>query len=77
MSQYGCYNRPPFVDLYPAPDGHWTDGQVLTIKASAVKVSGSRDCQYTLSNLGRRDPKCDGCCHRAAPEEFKEQQGAT
>lgn len=63
--KYGCHNRLPFADLYPAPDGHWLDGHTMTIKAAPVKVSGTRDCQFTLSALGRVDPKCDGCKWRA------------
>jgi len=63
---YGCHNRRPFIKSYPAPDGYWLDGHSYTIKAASVKVNGTKDCQYTLSDRGRTDRLCDGCKWRVS-----------
>jgi hypothetical protein len=60
----GCFNRAPHVTSYPAPNGHWLDGHVFTIKAASIKTTARRDCQYTLSPLGQKDPGCTGCTWR-------------
>ena len=62
-SVYGCHNRKPLR-------GHctygidWHEGHPL----KAVRIEHdhvmSKDCQYTKTELGQRDPKCAGCKHK-------------
>lgn len=59
--RYGCHNRKDHVTSYPAPDGHWLDGQTYVIKAASIKTTAKRECQYTHSDLGIKDPGCTGC----------------
>ena len=60
-SSYGCHNRAPFREIYPVQDGHWMDGKTRVPKMTAAKHVLSRDCKYTLSDLGRKDQACTGC----------------
>lgn len=60
---YGCHNRPPLR-------GHcsygvdWSEGHPL----KAVRIEHAhvmaKDCQYTKSTLGKKDPKCNDCKHK-------------
>jgi hypothetical protein len=50
---YGCHNRPPFAPFYYATGGRQPIPHVMT-----------RDCQYRKTDLGKADPKCEGCKHR-------------
>jgi hypothetical protein len=59
--RYGCFNRRDHVASYPAPDGHWLDGQAFVIKAASIKTTAKRECQYTSSALGLTDPGCTNC----------------
>jgi hypothetical protein len=52
---YGCHNRPPFVPVYPMTK----DGP-----PQYIKTFGKPDCQYTKTDLGKRDPGCTGCAHK-------------
>lgn len=63
--RYGCFNRAPYAASYP---GH--DGQVITRASGETEVIpktvqipsfGQKDCQFTLTNLGRTDARCAGC----------------
>ena len=65
----GCHNRPPFIKSYIAQNGVFKDkiehgNQWLKLSGKNVKVVTSKDCQYTKSNEGKIDPKCDGCNHK-------------
>jgi hypothetical protein len=51
--KYGCYNRKPFHNYYHATGGDKPIPHVLTT-----------DCRYTHTELGKFDPKCDGCKHK-------------
>lgn len=70
---YGCYNRPPLVSLLNVQDG-WVETMdsiapniVVRREPSMTPIQHlmSRDCQYTHDVLGRTDPGCVGCKHRA------------
>ena len=60
----GCYNRPPFVTGYTAPDGYstikidGTDHRLPTFKT--VEMRNTTECQYSASTF---DVKCVGCVH--------------
>lgn len=47
---YGCHNRQPFGQVYFATGGLKPIPHVMT-----------RECQYRKTELGKVDPKCDGC----------------
>ena len=51
---YGCHNRPPFKTTVSVPDGAMPDGHSFPFRMAM-------DCQYTLSDLGQKDPRCVGC----------------
>lgn len=52
---YGCHNRAPFKQICTAKDGTtWPFRQ-------------SQDCQYSSTELGQQDSRCDGCKHRFNP----------
>ena len=66
---YGCHNREPLKATSVVPAG-WT---TMTYPHTEVRVVErihdpmTKDCQYTHSELGQADAKCDGCKHRAEP----------
>jgi hypothetical protein len=49
---YGCYNRQPYTPVFRAKDGK---------KEVFVDFKMTHDCQYTKSDLGKKDPQCVGC----------------
>lgn len=51
-ARYGCFDRPPYPPAY-------TNGPYW------IPTFGQPDCQFTLSELGRRDPGCAGCKHQS------------
>lgn len=53
MTHYACHNRLPFVDRTTLRDHRCR----VTATWSAVMA---KDCQFTLSDLGQKDPKCEG-----------------
>lgn len=68
MSQYGCYNRPPFRPAFVAQDGWYVPGHKHKPNKSpeftSVPFRMSEDCNYTLTSLGRVDAHCAGCKHK-------------
>lgn len=58
---YGCFNRPPFV---PVIELHDCRGVLV----SAWPHVMAKDCQFTHSDLGAVDARCEGCKHKAAGE---------
>jgi hypothetical protein len=52
LDRYGCFNRAPFVEEYQTAHGEH------------IKTFSNPDCQFTLSELGRTDPRCAGCKHQ-------------
>lgn len=59
--RYGCFNRKDHVIRYTAPDGHWLDGETYVIKATSIKTTAKRECQYESSDFGKDDPGCTDC----------------
>ena len=49
---YGCYNRQPYAPVFMAKDGK---------REVFVDFKMTHDCQYTKSDLGKKDPQCVGC----------------
>lgn len=61
---YACFNRPPFRTHMKAADGHWDDGVQRIPKLTYIPFRMNPDCQYALSDLGKKDPKCHNCIRR-------------
>lgn len=57
MTQYGCHNRPPFKQSTELRDHH---GRLVSSWPAAMNP----ECQYTHTELGKSDPRCEGCKHR-------------
>lgn len=60
MSNYGCHNRPPFLPIVRVEKA----GQV-----AQWPFAMSPDCNYTHTDLGRVDPRCEGCKHKAEAKQ--------
>lgn len=58
---YGCHNRPAFRAGYIVQSGHYMSGRERVDKMDWVPHTMTKDCQYTLSDLGRKDKQCEGC----------------
>ena len=54
---YGCHNRAPFKGFHKAQNG-WTNGKRIEV---TVDFKMAPDCQYTKTELGRKDERCLGC----------------
>jgi hypothetical protein len=65
MSQYGCFNRAPFRESMPVQAGWYCDGHTRTPRMQPSPFRMARECQFTLTELGQTDPKCDGCKWKA------------
>ena len=61
---YGCHNRPAFKRSHFAQDGWWVDGVQRIAKLVTVPFKMAEECQYTLTDLGKADERCQGCKHR-------------
>lgn len=59
---YGCYDRPPFVESIKYKDSFLIDGPVVIAHVMRDTPNpNTKDCQYTKSEEGIKDPKCVGC----------------
>ena len=54
---YGCYNRQPFKEFLKVQSG-WLGGKRIE---TTIDFRMARDCQYTKTELGRKDERCIGC----------------
>lgn len=61
MKLYGCHNRAEYLEGYSLHGISRETGQPVW---AFVPFRMARDCQYTHTELGTVDPKCDGCKHR-------------
>jgi hypothetical protein len=55
---YQCHNRAPFAESVQAQNGWTLDGRR---QLESVALKASRNCEYTLSALGKADKECVGC----------------
>ncbi len=61
---YGCHNREPLNDLALVQDG-WIHSQgSRTPVMILIPDPMTKNCHYTTTADGQRDPKCLGCRHR-------------
>jgi hypothetical protein len=65
---YGCHNRAEYRPGYPSQDGHYMAGYERIDKMKWTPHRLSRECNYTLTELGQADPKCVGCKWRKENE---------
>ena len=70
MNSNGCHNRKPYATSYLAQDGHHQLQEGVTGNPRApryveVPHAMTTDCQYTHTDLGRKDAGCHGCKWRA------------
>lgn len=61
---YGCHNRKPLAEKLLVQDGWiWPYREP---KVKAVPVLMTKQCQYTMTDLGKKDTRCIGCKHKGA-----------
>jgi len=65
VSTYGCHNREPYK---PEQVLHGTNSLTGEAIVTVVPFRNSPTCNYKLTDLGKADPKCDGCSHKDAHE---------
>jgi hypothetical protein len=64
MKLYGCHNHKPYKpNIVLAGDYKIQDGQLVREEIK-IPFRGLMSCNYQLTELGRDDPKCEGCSHR-------------
>lgn len=74
---YGCHNRKPLKDQAIVQDGWERMGHHIQARRTvSVADHMSKDCRYTYTDLGKVDPKCAGCKHRAESAGAEKQVGA-
>ena len=67
MRRYGCFNRADYLPSYPALDG-WVkvwSGNTVVARMKDIEFTASPGCNYTITGLGRVDPRCEGCAGKA------------
>ena len=65
--KYGCHNRSDYAPYHMAQDGYTSskpDSDSRLPKMVKVPHVMTRDCQYTLTELGKVDSKCNHCKHK-------------
>lgn len=61
-STYGCHNRKPLRDTALVQQG-WAriDYHVEARHTVSIQDEMTKECQYRKTELGKVDPKCEGC----------------
>ena len=62
--KYGCHNSPPAKLDRMVQHGWFELNGLVMPKLTKIPFTNSLDCQYTKSNLGQIDERCEGCKHR-------------
>ena len=62
---YGCYDRAPFRPDFKAADTVTFQNGIVAPTVVTVPFRMAPDCQYTHTELGRSDPRCQGCKWRS------------
>lgn len=72
MNPYGCHNRSPLGSVpIPAQDGWFVDNVSRTPKLVTLPFRMSKDCQYSMDDANRADPRCAGCQHQITNQQRK------
>lgn len=59
---YGCHNRAPFKETLKVQDGYFpSQADYRVHKLVEIKDPMTKTCNYTLTDLGKTDSKCNGC----------------
>lgn len=74
---YGCHDRAPFSDGYLSTARYPINGHAAPLVPVFIKFTGTKTCQYTASDLGKADPRCDSCKHKQAVAPVGIVQAAT
>lgn len=67
MKPYACHDRPEFRTRLKVQDGHFDDGHQRIPRMVAIPFVMAKDCQYTNTELGQKDPRCEACKHKFIP----------
>jgi hypothetical protein len=60
--KYACNNRPDYELTMMVQYGYTkTDGSSRVDKMVEIPFTMSQDCQFTKTELGKTDPKCNNC----------------
>ena len=65
MRRYGCFGRADYLPTYQGQDGWARTGDTALAKVVDIEFTASPRCNYTLTGLGRVDPRCEGCARKA------------
>jgi hypothetical protein len=71
---HGCFNRAAYATHTKVQDGWYdTRGEIGKLTRSPdlrhVPFRMATDCQYTHTDLGQADKRCDGCKHQSTTKE--------
>ena len=70
MSSYGCFDRPPYKDLYTV---HGISKETGLPVSTTIPFRMARDCQYSLNDQ-YDDPNCKGCKHdQGRPQKHSQE----
>lgn len=61
MIYYGCHNRKPYKKTNKLLIGWSLNGKSKKKKYLKIPFTMAQDCQYTLSDLGKVDSRCENC----------------
>lgn len=61
---HGCFDREPFRTTMKVQDGYTEGGSHRIPHVVEVPFRMSFECEYRKTDLGKKDPGCDGCKHR-------------
>lgn len=61
---YACKDRAAYAPSVPVQDGWYMDGYTRTPRMVPMPFRMSPTCNYTETELGQADTRCDGCTWR-------------
>ena len=59
--KYGCHNRPDYKPTLMVQDGYYTEDHLRISKMVEIPFTMTTECQFTKTDLGKTDPKCNNC----------------
>lgn len=68
---YGCHNRPDYKGTLQVQEG-WVNVPDTNMRVAVMRTipfTGSMDCNYTHTELGQCDARCEGCARKAPNKE--------
>ena len=65
---YSCHNRSKFIDSMDVQDGYQVEhiyigsgNKLMMPMFVTMPLTNTRNCQYTKSELGSKDRRCEDC----------------